>query len=118
MFKIIYLAILLYVLTYSGLVSAQMEDKDVHIFNIKAERYHYTPNMIVVKAGRAVELHIQSKDVLHGFSIPRLNIRADLVPNETAIIKLQGLESGVYPFACDIFCGENHSSMSGRIVVK
>ena len=99
-------------------VSAAMADKDVDIISIRAERYKYTPNIVRLKAGQVVELHIQSKDILHGFSIPQLNIRADLEPQKTTIVSIPALQPGEYPFMCDIFCGTNHSSMSGRIVVK
>jgi cytochrome c oxidase subunit 2 len=85
---------------------------------IKAKRFEYKPNRITLPVGQAAELHIQSLDVLHGFYIPRLNIRADLVPGKTSVVLLPPLQSGEYPFVCDIFCGMKHDHMQGRLIVK
>lgn len=84
---------------------------------VTARRYQYEPAKIVIPANRRAELHITSKDVLHGFYIPKLNIRADLNPGRTTVVALPELAVGEYPFACDIFCGSHHSGMGGRIVV-
>jgi cytochrome c oxidase subunit 2 len=52
-----------------------------------------------------------------GFHAPELNLRAVLVPNEVARIRFAPARAGTFPFICDIFCGDGHESMSGRIVV-
>jgi cytochrome c oxidase subunit 2 len=108
-------ALLLVLLVVSGLMLAAARQPDIII---KAERFKYTPNIIELKAGAAVNLHITSQDVLHGFSIPTLKIRTDLEPNKTVVVSIPPLSVGEYPIVCDIFCGTNHSSMSARLVVK
>jgi cytochrome c oxidase subunit 2 len=93
-------------------------DAQVPVIEIKAQRFHYTPDVIELSAGQAVELHLSSADVLHGFSIPQLKIRADIVPGTITVVSIPALAAGEYRIACDIFCGANHSSMSAKLVVK
>lgn len=85
---------------------------------ITAKRFEYQPHVITLQAGTAAELHIRSKDALHGFHIPSLKLRADLMPGKTVKVSLPPLEKGEYPFLCDIFCGTDHSHMQGRLVVQ
>lgn len=87
------------------------------IVEMTAQRFEYRPNKIHLRAGQAAELHIRAMDALHGFYIPQLNIRADLIPGKTVTIVLPPLAKGVYPFACDVFCGTEHSQMQGSLLV-
>lgn len=93
-------------------------DRDVSVVEITAKRYKYEPNVIPVKAGATTLLRIRSVDVLHGFSIPDLGVRADLEPGKVVEISLVSPKPGEYPFLCDIFCGASHSSMNGKIIAK
>jgi cytochrome c oxidase subunit 2 len=88
------------------------------IVEITAVRFVYQPNTIRLHAGQATELHLRAMDILHGFYIPKLNIRADLEPGKTVTIVLPPLAKGVYPFACDNFCGTGHGEMQGSLLVE
>jgi heme/copper-type cytochrome/quinol oxidase subunit 2 len=48
----------------------------VHDIQVAVTRYAFEPATIEVTAGESVRLVIRSKDVVHGFSIPDLNIEA------------------------------------------
>ena len=95
----------------------QAAEGDRQIVEMTAQRFTYRPNKIHLHVGQAAELRIRAMDALHGFYIPKLNIRADLVPGTTVTIVLPPLAKGVYPFACDVFCGTEHEQMQGNLLV-
>lgn len=88
------------------------------VIEIAAKRYGFTPERVHLKSGRPAVLHIRALDVMHGFYIPSLNIRSDLVPGTVVSIELPPLAKGEYPFACDLFCGSGHTGMQGTLVVE
>jgi cytochrome c oxidase subunit 2 len=56
--------------------------------------------------------------VTHGFNISELGLRVDLEPGETARVRLVPEKAGTFEFHCDNFCGLDHESMSGTIIVQ
>ncbi len=88
------------------------------IIEIEARRFRYTPNEIVVKRGEVVTLAFRALDFPHGFSLPDLNIRADLIPGQVVPVRIQPMHSGRFAFLCDNFCGEHHEEMSGTLIVE
>lgn len=87
------------------------------VVKITAQRFHYTPSEIILKKGEPVLLELTSLDRLHGFYIPDLNVRADIVPGRATHVPLTLDEIGEHDFLCDVFCGSGHGEMSGKIVV-
>jgi cytochrome c oxidase subunit II len=88
------------------------------IIEIEAQRFRYTPNEIVVKRGEIITLALRALDFHHGFSLPDLNIRADLIPGQVVPVRIQPMQSGRFAFLCDNFCGEHHEEMSGILIVE
>lgn len=86
--------------------------------DLVAQRFHYTPSEIHIRAGEAVVLRIQSLDFVHGINLPDHGVRADLVPGRINRVALPARPAGVYAFVCDNFCGDGHEEMHGRIVVS
>ena len=91
---------------------------DGRVIEIVAQRFTFTPNEIVLKRGEAVTLAIKSLDFPHGFNVPALGVRADLMPGQVTKVKLQPMQSGKIDFLCDNFCGDGHEKMHGRFVVQ
>ena len=88
------------------------------VIEIEARRFRYTPNEIVVKRGEVVTLALRALDFAHGFNLPDLNLRADLVPGQVVSVRIQPMQSGRFAFLCDNFCGEHHEEMSGTLIVE
>ena len=88
------------------------------VVKVVAQRFHYTPGEIRVKAGRPVVLEFTSLDFVHGFSMPDLKLRADLPPGVVTRVQLTAQKPGVYEFLCDNFCGDGHEEMHGRMIVE
>ena len=88
------------------------------VIKIEARKFRFAPNLITLKKGEAVVLELTAVDFPHGFSVPELKVRADLVMGKAVQVRLQPQEEGTFTFLCDNFCGSGHEEMAGTIVVK
>jgi cytochrome c oxidase subunit 2 len=84
---------------------------------VTAKKFQFTPNPIRIKKGEPVVLEITAIDFTHGFNIPDLGMRSDLVPGKITRIPLTLNKTGTYDFLCDNFCGNGHEEMNGKIIV-
>jgi len=73
-------------------------------------------NEIHVPAGRPVEIHLTSRDVIHSFWVPTLHGKMDLIPGRTNRITIQMDEPGTVRGQCAEFCGLQHALMSFWVV--
>jgi cytochrome c oxidase subunit 2 len=81
------------------------------------KRFEYSPREIHLKRGAPVVLEITSLDVPHGFNLPDLGVRADVVPGVPTRVRLTPDKVGTFTFRCDVFCGSGHEELDGTIVV-
>ena len=88
------------------------------VIHLTAKKFEYSPSEITVKKGQPVVIEIVSLDRKHGFTVPEMGIRADIKPNETARVHIVPPKAGTFTFHCDVFCGDGHEGMSGRIIVE
>ena len=87
------------------------------VIRITAKRFVYTPRDVTVKKGIPVTIEFTSQDVLHGFDCPDLNIRSDISPGKTTVLRFVPQKVGTFLFYCDNFCGSGHEQMTGTIKV-
>ena len=80
-------------------------------------KFAFLPGEITLKQGMPVVLEFETTDVVMGFSAPDLKLRADIVPGQVTRLRLAPQRIGSFDFLCDIFCGDGHEGMSGRIHV-
>ena len=73
-------------------------------------------NEMRIPAGRPVDVHTQSRDVIHSFWVPRLGGKLDAVPGRTFVVRLQADEPGTYRGQCAEFCGTGHAHMTMTVV--
>ena len=98
--------------------SVRAQSGDAQVVKIIAQRFHYTPGEFRVKAGRPVVLEFTALDFVHGFNMPDLKVRADLLPGSVTRVALPQAAPGIYDFVCDNFCGDHHEEMHGRMIVE
>ena len=101
-----------------SLVLAKPKDHGERVVRIKVKRFEYLPKEITLKKGVPVVLELESLDVPHGFNLPDLGVRADVLPGRTARVRIVPEQAGRFAFHCDIFCGTGHEELEGAIVVK
>jgi cytochrome c oxidase subunit 2 len=88
------------------------------VIAVTARKFEYAPARVVVRRGAPVVLELTTLDRKHGFKVPDLGLRADILPGETTRLAFTPLESGTFVFACDRFCGDGHEDMAGELVVE
>jgi cytochrome c oxidase subunit II len=95
------------------------ENQAEQVIKITAKKFEYSPNEIRIKRGVPVILELTSLDRVHGFIVPGLGgIRATIEPGKVTHVRILAPKSGTYEFYCDIFCGNGHEEMTGKIVVE
>jgi cytochrome c oxidase subunit II len=84
---------------------------------VSAKRFTFTPSEIALKKGEPVVLELTTEDIFMGFNLPDFGVRSDIVPGKTMKVSLTPDKTGTFIFLCDVFCGEGHETMNGRLVV-
>ena len=88
------------------------------VVTITAKKFEYVPSEITIKKGIPTILEFTSADVMHGFNCPDLHARTDIPPDTTTRLTVTPQKSGTFHFHCDVFCGDGHDGMTGKIIVK
>jgi cytochrome c oxidase subunit 2 len=70
----------------------------------------------VIPEKSVVSLEITSVDVIHSWSIPRLQGRIDAIPGQTNTSWIEAESTGAYYGQCTEFCGLSHASMTARVL--
>jgi nitrous-oxide reductase len=93
----------------------------VHVY-MTAIRSHFTPDIIRVKQGDTVHIHVtnleQADDATHGFALDSYNINLSLEPGEHADVTFKADAAGVFPMYCTEFCSALHLEMAGYFLVE
>jgi nitrous-oxide reductase len=93
----------------------------VHVY-MTSIRSHFKPDIIRVKQGERVHLHItnveQAKDATHGVAFGTYNINISIEPGEHSNISFVADTPGVFPFYCTEFCSALHLEMAGYLLVE
>lgn len=70
-----------------------------------------TANQFIIPAGRPIDVHLTSADVIHSFWVPRLGGKRDMVPGRIHEIRVEASYAGVFRGQCSEFCGAQHTRM-------
>jgi len=74
-------------------------------------------NELHVPVGRKIKLIMTTEDVIHDFFVPAFRVKTDVVPGRYTVLWFEATTPGKYHLFCAEYCGMNHSSMIGSIVV-
>ena len=113
--SIIMITVLIFVFSAGTICAA--DQKEI-VIKITAKKFEYSPNSIKIKKGIPVILELTSLDTLHGFNCPKLGVRTNIEPGKVSRVRILAQKTGVYEFHCDIFCGDGHEDMYGKIIVE
>jgi cytochrome c oxidase subunit 2 len=70
-----------------------------------------------VPLGRPVRVLLTSRDVIHSFYVPAFRVKKDALPGRYTELWFEAIKEGIYPIECAEYCGANHSTMLGQVVV-
>jgi cytochrome c oxidase subunit II len=73
--------------------------------------------ILVLPAGREVEVTLHAQDVIHSFFVPQLRLKQDAVPGMDAHIRFQADKAGDYEVVCAELCGQGHHQMNAKLKV-
>lgn len=87
--------------------------------DIVARRFAFEPSQIEVAVGEPVRLMVRSADGIHGLEIKKLKVKKT-VPRggQAVVIDFTAQEAGQFPILCSEYCGDEHDSMKGMLVVS
>lgn len=71
-----------------------------------------------VEEGKTYLFKLESRDVLHSFSVPVFRLKQDAVPGRVITGWFQPTTAGVYDIQCAEMCGIGHGIMGARIHVE
>ena len=99
----------------------QIDDAGGNPFGIDSKdaqgRDDITAPLLRVPAGRAVELRLKSRDVIHNFFVRELRLKQDVVPGMTIPLRFTADRPGTYEVPCSELCGLGHHQMRSSLVV-
>jgi len=91
----------------------------VKVIEVKAEKYHFTPDKIDIPIGTAVQFKITALDNEHGFEIEGVKDSCVKIPKgETKTVDYKAEKAGKVSFKCCHTCGLGHIRMNGAMTVK
>ena len=70
-----------------------------------------------VPIDKTIRLVLASEDVIHSFFVPEFRIKHDVVPGTLEAIWFKANKTGVFKLECTQFCGLQHATMKGEVVV-
>lgn len=112
----------------SGPVVLEPDAQGVQRATIVLDSYSYTPNHLVVQAGKPVELTLESVTTLapHNFILDDpaagLKVEADVRAGKRTTVRFTPTQPGIFPFYCDkkllFFKSHREKGMEGQLEVR
>ncbi len=78
----------------------------------------YTVDNLYVQNDRVYHFQLQSRDVVHDFSVPVFRLKQDAVPGRTITGWFQPTQAGTFDIQCAEICGIGHGVMAAQIHVQ
>jgi heme/copper-type cytochrome/quinol oxidase subunit 2 len=97
-------------------LSGKLEN-GVRIVPIKALRYKFEPDSIVVRVGEKVRLVFTSVDAEHGLAIPDLKVNFSVPMGRTESVEFIADKKGTFHAHCSVYCGPGHGQMHAMFIV-
>jgi cytochrome c oxidase subunit 2 len=77
-----------------------------------------TTDALHVQVDRSYIYKLESKDVLHDFSVPVFRLKQDAIPGRVITGWFKPTKTGTYDIQCAEICGIGHALMPARIVIE
>jgi len=77
-----------------------------------------TVDELHVQVGQKYIYELESRDVLHDFSVPVFRLKQDAIPGRVIMGWFEATKTGTYDIQCAEICGIGHGMMVGRIVIE
>lgn len=77
-----------------------------------------TADVMHVEVGKTYQFTLESRDVLHSFSVPVFRLKQDVIPGREITGWFQATVPGTFDIQCAEMCGIGHGIMAARVVVE
>jgi len=77
-----------------------------------------TVDELHVKAGSVYHFKLESRDVIHSFSVPVFRLKQDAIPGRVITGWFEPTMTGTWDIQCAEICGIGHGLMPARIVIE
>jgi cytochrome c oxidase subunit 2 len=74
-------------------------------------------SVLMLPAGRPVEITLRAQDVIHGFFVPGMRLKQDAIPGMAGHLEFTPETPGDYVVLCSQVCGLGHYRMQARMRV-
>ena len=78
----------------------------------------FTVDELHVEVDRVYHFRLESRDVLHSFSVPVFRIKQDAIPGRSITGWFEAIQTGEYDVQCAEICGIGHGVMAARIHIE
>jgi cytochrome c oxidase subunit II len=68
--------------------------------------------------GKTYHFKLESRDVLHSFSVPVFRLKQDALPGREITGWFKPIKTGTFDIQCTEMCGIGHGIMAGRVVIQ
>ena len=115
---------------YSVKIWADLQNTQGDVLTVEAIGYQFgfqfrypklanpVTNELHLPLNTPTTIHVTSRDVIHGFWIPELRMKADMVPGLINTIRVTPTKAGTYRIVCTEFCGVLHGRMTAKAVLE
>ena len=87
-----------------GILGTADDVKEVDELHLEVDKlYHY---------------HLESRDVVHSFSIPVFRLKQDAIPGRIITGWFQATMTGEWDIQCAEICGLGHGIMAARVIIE
>ena len=77
-----------------------------------------TVDHLHIPVNKVVHAKLESRDVLHSFSVPVFRLKQDVLPGRVITAWFEATQPGVYDLQCAEMCGIGHGIMGARVHVE
>ncbi|MGI8554229.1 MAG: cytochrome c oxidase subunit II [Dehalococcoidia bacterium] len=77
-----------------------------------------TADEMHIPVNRNIHLILHSNDVIHGFWVPKLAGKTEVIPNHDNEMWIDATEANTYSAQCTEFCGEEHALMRFEVIAQ
>ena len=91
---------------------------EVHYLNGSQDQQFTTANEIHIPTHQAINIELETADVMHSFWVPSLHGKVDLIPGFPNFIRIEAGEAGDFKGQCAEYCGAQHAHMGLLVVAQ
>jgi heme/copper-type cytochrome/quinol oxidase subunit 2 len=91
---------------------------DARVIDVAVESFKFMPNVIAIKKGEKVVIHLKGLSGSHGFMVADLGINVPIAADETKDVTIPTDKAETFSFRCSVPCGPGHRDMRGTITIS